>query len=66
MVFQGEFEAMIYIALPLTLKKAVKRWFDSLPQNLINSWKEMEQGFLHNFIASKEQLKSSHCLVRVK
>jgi len=43
MVFQGEFEAVMCRAFPLTLKKAARRLFVSLPQKSINSWKELEE-----------------------
>jgi len=42
MVFQGENEAVMCRAFPLTLKKAARRWFASLSQKSINLWRELE------------------------
>jgi len=66
MVFQGENEAVMCRAFPLTLKKAARRWFASLSQKSINSWRELERSFLNHFTTSREQPKSSHYLARIK
>jgi len=66
MTFQGEEEAVICPAFLLTLKKAARQWFASLPRNSVDNWHDLSEKFKSHFTSSKQQPKSSHCLELIK
>jgi len=51
---------------PIVLDQAGHQWLLGLPKNLFDSWEELRQAFIDNFIATCEQPGNKYDLERIR
>ena len=54
MHLQGVPDEIMYRAFPTTLKGSARVWFNKIPPNSVNSFKELSKFFVNNFIRGKD------------
>jgi hypothetical protein len=52
--------------LPVVLDQASHQWLLSLPENQFDSWAQLKQAFIDNFIATCDQSGNKYDLERIR
>ena len=66
MHLQGVVDEIMCRAFPMTLKGAVRIWFNRLTPNSVSTFKELSTQFTAHFIGGHRYKKSMACLMSIK